>query len=176
MADIALVRQEAEPITEADRMVLHRVLFGRIDGLGAVNKKKWRGFWKRVLQMEPGEMVEVRTHQARLGWYHRKHMNFEHKLFEAQERIDNFDQFRMWIKVGAGHVDWLPGPKGGVIPVPKSIQYSQMEQADFEVYHAHVLDFVRQPHATKFLWKHLSDLQQLEMIESVIEACGAYQM
>lgn len=176
MADITLVRQESTEISEADRMVLHRVLFGIIDGLGETNRKKWRGFWKRLLKLEPGEMVDLRTHQARLGWYHRKHMNFEQKLFEAQERFDNFAMFRDWLKVGAGHVMWCPGPRGGVFPVPQSISYANMEQAAMEVFHANVLEFVKTEHAGKTLWKHLTVPQRIEMVEGVIDACGAYQM
>lgn len=176
MVDITLVRQEEIQITEEDKATVRRVLFGIINGLGDVNKKRWANFWNRVLKLQPGEMVDVRTHQARLGWYHRKHMNFEQKLFESQERFDNFDQFRMWLKVGAGHVDWLPGPKGGVIPVPKSISYANMEQAQMEVFHAQVLEFVQQEHATRTLWKHLQPQQQREYIDTVIAMCGAFEM
>ena len=176
MVDITLVRQHDVEISESDRLVIHRVLFGVLDGLGEVNRKKWRGFWKRAFALLPGEMMDLRTHQARLGWYHRKHMNFEQKLFESQERFDNFEQFRIWLKVGAGHVDWLPGPKGGVIPVPKSISYATMEQAQMEVFHAQVLEFVQQEHATRTLWKHLQPQQQREYIDTVIAMCGAFEM
>lgn len=176
MAEIHLVRQDARPMDGPAADAARDFLFGVIDGLGEVNRKKWRGFFKRLLKMEPGEVVEIRTHQARIGWYHRKHLNLEHKLFEAQERFEDFDQFRMWLKVGAGHVDWLPGPKGGVIPVPKSISYANMEQADFEAYHEKVMVFLRQEHAARTLWKQLTPMQQTAMMEDVIARCGGDQM
>ena len=118
MADITLVRQDPVQITEADKMIARRVIFGIVDGLGERGRKQWRRLWNNILRLEPGEMVELTTLQPRLGWYHRKHFAMEQALFEAQERFEEFESFRTWLKVGAGHVDWFPGPKGGVIPFP----------------------------------------------------------
>lgn len=176
MADITIVRQGAEPLSDADKEAIRLGIFKAFDGLGDTNRKKWRGFWKRLLQLEPGEMVDIKTYQPRLGWYHRKHMLFEQRLFEAQERFENFEQFRCWLKVGAGHCDWVPGPKGGVFPVPKTIAFAKMEQAEMEVFHADCLAFVRTEHAGKTLWKHLSEPKRIEMIEDVLANCGAYEM
>lgn len=176
MADITLVRQDAAPISDDDRAALLRVIFGVLDGLGDSNRKRWRGFWKRLLQLEPGEMVEIKTHQDRIGWYHRKHMLMEVRLFEAQEKFENFEQFRCWLKVGAGHCDWVPGPKGGVFPVPRTIKYSKLEQAEMEAFHASCIEFVRTEHAGKTMWKHLSVTKRIEMIEDVLANCGAFEM
>ena len=80
--------------------------------------------------------------------------------------------FRTWLKVGAGFVDWYPGPKGGVIPVPRSISYAILEQADMEQFHGDAVDFLRTEHAGKTLWKHLSTTQRIEMVESVLRSFG----
>jgi hypothetical protein len=40
------------------------------------------------MKLEPGEIVEIRTHQERIGWYHRKHMALEQRVFEAQEKFE----------------------------------------------------------------------------------------
>lgn len=176
MAEIQLVRQDAAPISDAARELLKLTIFGIVDGLGDVNRKKWRGFWSRLLKLEPGEMVLVQTHQARLGFYHRHHMLVEQRVFEAQERFDNFEQFRMWLKVGAGHVDWMPGPKGGVFPVPKTISYAKMEQGEFEAFHAAMLTFLQTEHAGRTLWKHLSPERQREMIDTILANAGAFEM
>lgn len=168
MADITLVRQHGVEITESDKEAARRVMFGFVDGLGEKGRRQWRGFWSRLLRMEPGEMVEVKTHQSRVGWYHRKHMALEQAVFEAQEKFEEFESFRTWLKVGSGFVDWHPGPKGGVIPVPKSISYSKLEQGAMEDFHTAAVAFLRTEHAGRTLWRHLNPLQRIDMIESVL--------
>jgi hypothetical protein len=103
-------------------------------------------------------------------------MLVEQRIFEHQERFDNFEQFRCWLKVGAGHCDWVPGPKGGVFPVPKSISYSKMEQAEMEQFHRDMVDFVQTEHAGRTLWKHLSEAQRRDMIDTILQNAGAFEM
>lgn len=168
MAEITLVRQDGAAIPEKDADAARRVLFGIVDGLGEQGRKQWRRFVNRLMKLEPGEMVELKTHQERIGWYHRKHMALEQRVFEAQEKFEHFDQFRVWLKVGSGFVDWLPGPKGGVIPVPKSISYAKLEQIEMEKVHADIVAFLRTEHAARTLWKHLPQAAQIDAIESVL--------
>lgn len=172
MAEITLVRQHDVVLSEEEKAVARRVMFGIVDGLGERGQKQWRRLWHRLLKLEPGEMVDIKTHQERLGWYHRKHMAMESKVFEAQERFEHFEAFRAWMKVGAGFVDWYPGPKGGVIPVPKSISYSKLEQGDMEKFHADVVAFLRTPHACKTMWPHVPAHLAGATLESVLERFG----
>jgi len=170
MTDIVLVRQDSAPIQGPDADAARRVLFGAIDGLGEADRKSWRRLMNWFFtRAEPGEMVEIKTHRERIGWYHRKHMAFEQRVFEAQERFDNFEQFRMWLKTGAGFVDWLPGPKGGVIPVPKSISYAKLDQDGMERVHDDIVSFLRTEHAQKALWPALPVLQRDEAMRSLLE-------
>ena len=175
MTGIVIVRQQPVALSEDERATLRRVLFGIVDGLGQKGKSQWRRLWNRILNLEPGEMMELKTHQARLGWYHRKHMLLEQTVFEAQERFDNFEQFRLWLKVGAGFVLWVPGPKGGVIPVPKSISYATLEQGDMEQFHADVVNFLLTDHAQKTLWKHLTPAARGEMVDTLLARMGEFQ-
>lgn len=168
MSEITLIRQQEIEISEADRAAVVRVIFGVVDGLGEKGRKQWRRLWNRIMHLEPGEMMEIKTHQDRIGWYHRKHMALEQTIFESQERFDNFDAFRVWLKVGSGFVDWFPGPKGGVIPVPRSISYAKLEQGEMEQVHVEMLAFLREPHALKTLWPHLSEPARSEMIETIL--------
>jgi hypothetical protein len=174
MAEITLVRQESAPVTQADRETALRVLFTHVRGLGERGQKQWRGFVGQLLKLGPGEMVTIRTHRERLGWFHRKHMVLETRVFEAQERFDDFEAFRAWLKVGSGFVDWYPRPKGGVIPVPRSISYSKLEQGDMEEVHANMCRFLRTEHALKTLWPKLPATQRFEAIEAVLDEFGAF--
>lgn len=172
MADITLVRQYSGEIPEPDREAARRVIFGYVDGLGERGKKQWRRLWNQMLRLEPGEMLDIHTHKERIGWFHRKHMAMESRVFEAQERFEDFEAFRAWMKVGAGFVDWYPGPKGGVIPVPRSISYAKLEQQDMESFHDDAVAFLRQPHAIRTLWPHLPPSRGAEMLELVLQEFG----
>lgn len=168
MAEIILVRQHDAELTEAEKAAARRVMFGIVDGLGERGKRQWRRLWNGLMRLEPGEMVEIKTHQERLGWFHRKHMALEAAVFESQDRFDNFKAFRDWLKVGAAFCDWYPGPKGGVFPVPKSISYAKLEQAEMEQFHTDAVEFLRSEHAGRTLWKHLTQPQRIDMIEEIL--------
>jgi hypothetical protein len=140
----------------------------KIVGLSQADKKSWVLFRKQLNELEYGEMCVIKTNMPRIGAYHRFHMKLEQTVFQSQERIESFEQFRNWLKVGAGFVDWMAGPKGGVIPIPKSISYADCEEGEMRVFHNDAIAFLRTPHATKYLWKHLSPVHGAEMIESIL--------
>lgn len=168
MSEITLVRQSPVEIPEADRDTARRVLFGLVDGLGEKGRSQWRRFVNGLMRMEPGEMVTIQTNKQRTGWYHRKHMALEQAVFESQEKFEEFESFRTWLKVGSGYVDWHPGPKGGVIPVPRSLSYAQLEQGDMEQVHIEMVKFLRTEHAAKTLWRHLQPMARVTMIETIL--------
>ncbi len=168
MSEITLVRQHDAEIPAAEREAARRVLFGAIDGLGEKGKKQWRRFVGGLFKLEPGEMVTIRTHKARSGPFHRRHMAIEQRVFEAQERFEHFETFRNWLKVGSGFCEWAAGPKGGVIPVPKSIAFDKLEEDEMREVHDEMVAFLRGPHAAGYLWKHLSPMARTEMIEAVL--------
>jgi hypothetical protein len=168
VSDITIVRQQPHAFTEDELATARRVIFGMVDGLGERGKRQWRRFWNRLLRLEPGEMVDIRTHQERLSWFHKKHMATEQAIFDSQDKFETFEAFRTWLKVGAGFVDWHPGPKGGVIPVPRSISYAKLEQGDMEAFHEAAVAFLRTEHAGRTLWKHLNERQRIEMVEGLL--------
>ena len=65
-------------------------------------------------------------------------------------------------------VTWAAGPKGGVVPIPKSISYAKADEEEFRRYHEQVVDFLRGPHAATFLWKHLGG-QAGEMMNTILD-------
>lgn len=169
MSDITLVRMDSSPIPPSDAEAARRVLFGIVDGLGDRGRRQWRRFVSSLLRLEPGEMVDIKTHKARVGRNHRRHMLIETRVFEAQERFEHFDPgFRDWLKVGAGFVDWYPGPKGAVMPVPRSIAFDKLEEDAMQELHDQMIAFLRTPHALKTLWPKLSPLDRELAIEAVL--------
>ena len=172
MSQITIIRTDKPwPLAAMILDAIKDFLFGVIDGFNRDDKKAWRRIWKRIKGMEAGEMLVVDIRMPRSGPFHRRHMAIEQQVFDAQERFSNFDQFRYWLKVGAGWVDWCAGPKGGVVPIPKSISYAKADQHEFEQYHAKVMAFLRGPHAAAFLWKHLGNDAHWSM-DSILQEFG----
>lgn len=168
MAEIQLVRMPgSSTISEADREVVRRVLFGEIDGLGEQGRKAWRRFISGLMRMEPGEMATITTRRQRSGPFHRRHFAIVTALFEAQERFEDDENFIVWLKFGAGWVTWVAGPNGGVVPIPKSVSYAEADDESFRDYHERVMRFLRGPRAARYLWPHLKDRAE-EMMDSVL--------
>jgi Protein of unknown function (DUF1367) len=147
------------------------LLFKALDGFGQDDKKSWRRLWKRMIGLEPGEMCEVQMVFPRSGPFHRRHMAIEQKVFDAQEKFEDFESFRTWLKIGAAWVIWAPGEDGTLIPVPKSISYAAADEDEFHRYHEAVVRFLRGPHAGVFLWPHLED-KAINQIDYILRGFG----
>lgn len=167
MAQITLVRTDHE--LPADPEAARQLLFGVVDGFTQQDKRAWRRFWRRFLGMRPGEMATAEWRFPRSGPFHRFHMRLEQGLFDHQDRFTNFEQFRVWLKVGAGWVDWCAGPKGGVVPIPRSISYAKADEDEFRRFHDQVMEFLRGPHAADYLWPHMKGEGATAMMESLLE-------
>lgn len=88
-------------------------LFGVVDGAGKDDRSRWQKFWSKVKRLEAGEVFDFEIVFPRIGKFHRRHMKIEQAVFDAQERFTNFEQFRIWVKVGAAWVDWCAGKTAG---------------------------------------------------------------
>ncbi len=168
MSEITLAKRTDAELTQQQKDVLRLALFEMIDGLSESDQKSWRRFWNWILKAGSGEIFSIETWTPRVGWFHRKHMAMESKVFKAQERIKNFEQFRCWLKIGAGFVDWMAGPKGGVVPVPRSISYKKCDEDTMRNFHDDAVAFLRTEHAQKYLWPHLSPFMAEQTMEAVL--------
>lgn len=169
MSEILLVKRADPDLTAPESAVVRRVLFEAFGGLDDKSERRWRRFWNGLLRAEPGEIATVQTARKRSGPFHRRHMLIESRVFDAQERIADFEQFRLWLKVGAGFVDWMAGPKGGVVPVPKSISYAECDEDTMREFHEAAIAFLRSQHAIAYLWPKLPALQREQAIEAVLQ-------
>jgi hypothetical protein len=143
-------------------------LFSVFDGFNRQDRAAWRRFWKRLRNMEPGEMALIEAKLPRSGPYHRRHMKIEQTVFDAQERFQHFRAFRDWLKIGSGHCEWVPGPKGAIIPIPDSTSYASMDDEAFRVFHENAVKFLRGDRAADVLWPHLKGARAAEMMDAVL--------
>ncbi len=140
-------------------------LFKALDGYGKDDRTSWRRFWKRILNMKPGDLVEVEMVFPRSGPFHRRHFAIEQSVFDAQEVFTDYEQFRQWLKIGAAWVIWMPGVDG-MVPIPKSVSYAAADQDEFQKFHEAVLAFLRGPHAPAVLWPHMKNPS--DMIDAIL--------
>jgi hypothetical protein len=169
VSKLTIVRTDIEMQSGVALDSVRSFLFGVLDGFGQDDKRMWRRFWKRVTSAEPGEMFNVEVVSPRSGKFHRFHMALEQSLFDAQERFQDFEMFRNWLKIGAGWVEWVPGAKGGIVPLPKSISYAKADEDEFQKYHSAVIAFLHSGHPAKYLWKHLDQPARDEMMERILQ-------
>jgi hypothetical protein len=169
MSDVMLVKQASlEGFTEAEKQAVRKFLFQAVDGHGKQGKTLWRRLWGAITKAEVGEMFNLSWKRDRSGPYHRRTMTIIGRVFDAQERFDNDDRFLDWVKIGAGHCVWAAGPRGGIVPLPKSISYAQADQDEFMQFHAGAMAFFRGEHAAKYLWPHLKREQAAEMMDEIL--------
>lgn len=172
MTDITLVKRTDLNLNDEQRATLRLALFEMIDGLGDTDKKSWRRFWNWITRAGAGEMFIIETWTARHGGFHRRHMVMETTVFRAQERIKSFEQFRNWLKIGAGFCDWLAGPKGGVVPVPRSISYKKCDEDAMRQFHEDAVEFLRGEHVCRYLWPALTAEAAEAAMEGILEGFG----
>jgi hypothetical protein len=170
MSEVYLVKQASlEGFTEAEKQAVRKFLFHALDAHGKEGKTLWRRLWGAITKAEVGEMFRLSWKRDRSLPYHRRTMTILGRIFDAQERFENEEQFLNWTKVGAGHVVWAAGPKGGVVPLPKSISFAKADQDEFMKFHANAMAFFRGEQAAKYLWSHLKPEQAAEMMNTILE-------
>lgn len=140
---------------------------GKLAGLTAKDDSAYQRFIARIRALG-GSCITFSWKEPRSGRYHRRHFAMLAALFEAQEQFADADQFRKWLEVGAGFCDFVPGPKGRMVALPKSISYDRLDQVEFEEVHGAVMSFIYSEHCRRFLWPHLSDGESWDMIESAL--------
>ncbi|MDE1011114.1 MAG: DUF1367 family protein [Paraburkholderia fungorum] len=168
MSEITLVKRTDLQLNDEQRATLRLALFEMIDGLAETDQKSWRRFWNFVTRAGIGEMFSIETWTQRHGGFHKRHMVLETSVFKCQERIRSFEQFRTWLKIGAGFCEWMAGPKGGVVPVPRSISYRKCDEDTMRQFHDDAIAFLRSEHATRYLWPHLDAAGGERMIEAIM--------
>lgn len=141
---------------------------GRIRGFTEKDQAAFAKLQKRQRDLEPGELMWIDTWFERSGVYHRRHMAVLKAFYDAQEQFNDFNEFRQWTQVGAGHCDFFPGPHGRMVAVPKSISYRKIDQAEIEQLHGKTVDFLRSTRGRQFLWPHLSEEQTYETVETLM--------
>lgn len=150
--EIVLVKQTDDVLSDEDKAVVRRFLFGHLSGVTDKDTSAWSRFVRAMDAAGSGEFFTITIKRKRSSKFHKLHMKIMSEVFKAQDRIDDFEQFRLWVKIGSGFVDWMAGPKGGVFPVPKSINWNTCSEEEMRHFHMGAMAFLRTAHAAHYLF------------------------
>lgn len=146
---------------------------GQLTGLGEKGARAWARFVAALKNLDRDSSILVIFRVPRSPRFHRRHFAILGAVFKCQEQFHDEEQFRLWTQVGAGHCDFVPGPTGRPVALPRSVAWHRLEDIEFREVHEATISFLRSAHATRFLWPHLSDIAQSNMIDAVLEEFGS---
>lgn len=150
-------------------LVIYKDETGKLQGLGEKGRRAYEKFRKKVAELEVGETLKFSYKLPRSPRHHKFFFWRLNELFSRQESFKDEDELLVFLKVGAGFVDFLPGPDGGLVAVPKSIAWENLEEHDFTEVKRKMWDFLWTLPARKALWPHMRDDQSNSMIAAWIK-------
>lgn len=143
---------------------------GALVGFRDVDRRAWARLKKILANLEIGELITLRFWFKKNRRFHNKHLKLVRTFYDSQERFEGFDPFRYWLTIGAEWCIWVPGSKGGIIPIAKSISDEECDDEDMAVVHEGSIRYLRTEYAQKQLWPHLSAEERVNMVEKLLES------
>lgn len=138
---------------------------GKLEGWGEKGRRAFQKFRKIIAGLEVGETVQFSYRLPRSPRHHRFFFARLAELFERQERFKEVEHMLDWLKVGAGHVDLLPGQDGVPCAIPRSIAWHNLDEQGFIEFTRAMNDFLWTPYAQAALWPHLDEHQRWAMVD-----------
>lgn len=152
MTAIAICRTRAPLPSEEDMEKVRLFLFGCMAGAHEDDRKAWNRFWRRVLRLDAGEMMNFEVVFPRNPRFHRKFFALLNLGFEAWEPprkrktykgipvLKNFDKFRRDVTILAGYYVQTFGLDGRMELDAQSISFASMDDVEFEKLYSAVAD------------------------------------
>lgn len=149
-------------------VTLSKGMDGRLEGFDDKARRVYGKFLARLKNLLPGQTIAFTYKVPRSPKFHRLHFAMLRELYDNQEQFADTYQFRKWLEVGAGHCDFVPGPKGRMVALPKSIAYEELDDEQFSDVHEGVKRFLRTEHAARFLWPEVDPAQAQAGVEAIL--------
>ena len=174
MSQITIMRTDKALPEDMD--AAREFLFGALHGFSPADEKTWRRSWKRIVGMEPGEMLRIEMVIPRNAKFHRKffallNLGFDawepprqRKTFKGVPVQKNFEQFREDITIAAGFYEQTFNLKGQMKLKAKSIAFAKMDDAEFEKVYSAVADVLLEQVLTTYAGRDELD----EIVEKVM--------
>ena len=140
----------------------------KLRGFGEKGQRAWLRFRNAIEALEIGETLSFAWHKPRSPKFHRMYFGMLGALFDRQEQFADVDQLRAWLTVGAGFCEFVPGPTGRMVALPKSIAWHRMDDNEFKELVLATWAFIRTEHAQRFLWPHMQPLVADQMVDEFL--------
>jgi hypothetical protein len=150
-------------------LILRKTQDGRLEGVGERSAKNYEGWRKFVRDLPPGDTFRFSWKRARSPKFHRYFFGVLGSLFDTQEQFAEDGNLLDWIKIGAGHAVFHPGPDGRMMAIPKSIAWENLEEDDFREFVDAAWAFLRSERAGFYLWPLMTPAARSEAIERLLE-------
>lgn len=151
-------------------LVLRKDEMGQLAGITEKDAAAFARWQRRLAAMAAGDTLTFTYRVPRSPAFHGRHFAILGRIFNGQETFADPEHFRKWGEMGAGHVDWIPGPEGVMQPIPKSIDYASLDDEEFRPVHQAVMTFLRTQHALEVLWPHRHWHDSWTAVDNWIEA------
>lgn len=149
-------------LSKSEMSVVSAFLFKLLDGMGDESRKCWRKFWKRMVRMDAGELIDVNMVFVRNPIFHRKffallNLGFEsweagrtHKTYKGEPVRKSFERFREDVLILAGHYEQTFRLDGTMTLSAKSISFASIDDVEFERIYSAVADVLLEKVLTRY--------------------------
>jgi hypothetical protein len=148
-------------------MVIFRDKDGKLAGFGDKGRRAYAKFQRMVQELEVGETLAFSYKRPRSPQHHRFFFARMNNLLDMQESFKDLEELVVFLKVGAGLVDFMPSC-GQLVAVPKSISWHALDEQEFTDAHRAIVDFLWTPEAQRALWPNLTEAKRYEMVEVLL--------
>ena len=148
-------------------MVIFRDKDGKLAGFGDKGRRAYAKFQRMVQELEVGETLAFSYKRPRSPQHHRFFFARMNNLLDMQESFKDLEELVVFLKVGAGLVDFMPSC-GQLVAVPKSISWHALDEQEFTEAHRVIVDFLWTPEAQRALWPNLTEAKRYEMVEVLL--------
>lgn len=148
-------------------LVIYRDADGKLAGFGDKGRRAYEKFKRLVDELEIGETLQFSYRRPRSPQHHKFFFARMNNLLDMQESFKDLEELIVFLKVGAGFVDFMPSC-GQLVAVPKSIAWHMLEEKDFTEAHQSIVNFLWTAEAQRALWPHLSADKRYAMVDQLL--------
>lgn len=138
---------------------------GKLSGFGEKGARAMAKFKRTIADLDPGQTLEFSFKLPRSLIHHGFFFAKLNGLFKRQEKFTDEKWLREWLTMSAGFCDMMPGTDGVPMMMPRSLNFIDMDEAEFVELHRQIKDFMWTERAQSFLWPHLSTSDQHDLVE-----------
>lgn len=147
-------------------IVVMRGTDGKLCGLGERYHASLVKFKRMLQEAAPGETFSFYYRVPRSPQHHRWFFARVNDLLGMQETFSDLEHLMVFLKVGAGFVEFMPGTDGQLVAVPKSIAWHTLDEREFTEVRMAIQNFLWTQQAQAALWPNLNSDRRYAMVDA----------